>query len=161
MERIIHECVDGGRRTTLDVEFSCMRTFWDCVRLQFCGFGDQPQSDDWYETALGGAGRRMTLYFARIVWTTLRQRNISAQQKLTGAHMGIDAIAWNIGLGIVASAAWEAIKYIFGWFATHTANRNELKTRLMPFVRNAIIFSVIFFIVTFVVAMYSPLYMQV
>jgi len=72
--------------------------------------------------------------------------------------MGIDAIAWNIGLGIVASAVWEAIKYAYGSFAARTASNRGLRTRLTPFVRNAIIFSVIFFIVTFVVAMYSPLY---
>lgn len=72
--------------------------------------------------------------------------------------MGIEAIVWNIGLGIVASAAWEAIKHVFARVVARRANKDVRGARIMPFVRNAPIFSVIFIVMTFVAAMYSPLH---
>ena len=70
--------------------------------------------------------------------------------------MGIDAIIWNIGLGIVASAAWEAMKLLFTRISARDADAGTLGTRFKPFLRNAVIFAAIFAAFTIIVAMYSP-----
>jgi hypothetical protein len=60
----------------------------------------------------------------------------------------IDGVLWNIGVGIVASAVWEGIKGAFRSLisllgAREKSEPKRSRPRGMPFLRNAIIFSVL------------------